>query len=472
MVTGIKPRVLAIDDELGVLRWLARVLEDGGYEVQTTTRGSEATAICKSWTPAVVLLDLVLPDADGLDLLRRIKRDRTDVEVVMVTGHGSVSKAVEAMKAGAYSFVEKPVEPAALLATLERAVERQRLEFENEQLRQELKRRFTFANIVGKSKRVRDILALLKRIAPTDANVLIAGESGTGKELVANAVHSNSTRASAPFVKINCAAIPKDLIEAELFGYRKGAFTGATTDRQGLFAGAHGGSLLLDEIGEMPPHLQTKLLRVLQEREFRPLGTGRVEKADFRLICATNLDLDTALHSGKLREDLYFRINTITVRVPPLRERGEDIPLLSEHFLQKYRVHYQRTVLQISATAYEVLLRYHWPGNVRELENAIQRGVLVAESDEIQVEDLPESVRGEMPRGKADLLPDVTLAELEKQAIVQALNRTNWNKQEAAQRLGLYRQTLYAKIKRHAIEGRRPGAGALASSARRGNGHA
>jgi transcriptional regulator with PAS, ATPase and Fis domain len=255
-----------------------------------------------------------------------------------------------------------------------------------------------------------------------------------------------------PFIKINCAAIPKDLIESELFGYKKGAFTGATTDKVGLFEMAEGGSLLLDEIGEMPPYLQTKLLRVLQEREYRPIGSDRLVHVDFRLICATNIDLEVALREGKLREDLYFRINTITLRVPPLRERSEDIPLLCNHFLSKFNQRYQKAVRAISPAAYHLLIRNRWTGNVRELENAIERAVLVSKTGEILPNDLPEQIREEgSPTQEFTIPPHRTLAEIEKMAILQTLQRTNWNKQEAAQILGLYRPTLYSKMKKHAI---------------------
>ena len=281
------------------------------------------------------------------------------------------------MKAGAHSFVEKPIEPDTLLAMLERAIERRDLVGENLLLKQKLEGQFRFGNIIGKSKKMHEVLELVESVAGSDANILIQGENGTGKELISNALHYNSKRAKGPFIKINCAAIPKDLIESELFGYKKGAFTGAQTDKEGLFEMAEGGSLLLDEIGEMPPYLQTKLLRVLQEREYRPIGSDRIVRVDFRLICATNIDLESALRDGKLREDLYFRINTITLRVPPLRERTEDIPLLCEHFLEKYRQRHQRNVKSIAPAAYHVLIRHRWPGNVRELENVIERGVLV-----------------------------------------------------------------------------------------------
>src|ERR1043166_9611740 len=267
---------------------------------------------------------------------------------------------------------------------------------ENEQLKAKLQDRYRFNdNIIGKSKKMQELFELIESVAASEANILIQGENGTGKELIANAIHHKSKRAKGPFIKINCAAIPKDLIESELFGYKKGAFTGATMDKEGLFEMAEGGSLLHDEIGEMPPYLQTKLLRVLQEREYRPIGSDRIVHVDFRLICATNIDLDTALREGRLREDLYFRINTITLRVPPLRERTEDIPLLCNHFLSKFNQRYKKNVKSISPAAYPLLIRNRWPGNVRELENAIERAVLVCKTGEIQPTDLPETIREE-----------------------------------------------------------------------------
>ena len=355
-----KYRVLAIDDEPAMIEWLKILLEHEGYEVRTAMIGTRGEEIFKTWKPDVVITDMMLPDVDGLELLRKFKQTHADTEVIVVTGHGSVPKAVEAMKGGAHSFVEKPIEPDTLLAVLERAIERRDLVNENALLKLKVEGQFRFGNIIGKSKKMHEVLELVESVAGSDANILIQGENGTGKELIANAIHYNSKRAKGPFIKINCAAIPKDLIESELFGYKKGAFTGAQTDKEGLFEMAEGGSLLLDEIGEMPPYLQTKLLRVLQEREYRPIGSDRIVRVDFRLVCATNIDLDAALRDGKLREDLYFRINTITLRVPALRERTEDIPLLCEHFLEKYKNRHQRNVKSIAPAAYHVLIRHRW----------------------------------------------------------------------------------------------------------------
>src|SRR6188472_2640043 len=446
-------RVLAIDDEPAMTEWLKMVIEAEGYEVRTALIGTRGEEIFKQWRPDVVVSDLMLPDVDGVALLRRLKEIDAWPEVIVISGNGTVARAVEAGQAGAFYFLEKPVTQDGLMDMIRKALDRSQERVEHQQLKEQIRGQYSFANIVGQSKKMKDLFELIESVAASDANILIQGENGTGKELIANAIHYNSNRVKGPFIKINCAAIPKDLVESELFGYKKGAFTGAQNDKEGLFEMAEGGSLLLDEIGEMPPYLQTKLLRVLQEREYRPIGSDRIVRVDFRLVCATNIDLDAALRDGKLREDLYFRINTITLRVPPLRERTEDIPLLCEHFLEKYRQRHQRGVKTIAPAAYHVLIRHRWPGNVRELENVIERGVLVTKGSEITVTDLPESLRTESTTAAEFVIPPHrTLAEIEKMAIVQTLQRTNWNKQEAAQILGLYRPTLYSKMKKHEIQ--------------------
>jgi DNA-binding NtrC family response regulator len=447
-----KKRVLAIDDEAAMTEWLQILLEHAGYEVKTALFGTRGEELFKNWRPDAVVTDLMLPDIDGIDLVRRFREANSEAEVIVISGQGSIPRAVDAVKAGASYYVEKPVEQEELLTLLERAMKRRELSIENEQLKRQIVGRYQFANIIGKSRKMQEVFDLVESVAASDANILIQGENGTGKELIANAIHYNSHRAKGPFIKINCAAIPKDLIESELFGHRKGAFTGAIADKEGLFEMAEGGSLLLDEIGEMPPYLQTKLLRVLQEREYRPIGTDRIVHVDFRLICATNVDIEAALKDGRVREDLYFRINTITLRVPPLRERTEDIPLLCDHFLEKFRQRYQKNVKSMAPSAYHLLIRNHWPGNVRELENAIERAVLVSKGGEIAAGDLPESIRQEGSTSAEFVIPPHrTLAEIEKMAILQTLQRTNWNKQEAAQILGLYRPTLYSKMKKHEI---------------------
>ena len=416
MSSKIKKRVLVVDDEPAMVEWAKVLLEHAGYEVRTAVEGARGQELYKVWHPDAVVTNLPMPDIEAIEIL------------------------------------DKPVDAERLLDKLEKAMKTKALVDENEQLKQRLQDRYKFDNVIGKSKRMLELFDLVERVAASDANILIQGDNGTGKELIANAIHYNSTRSRGPFIKINCAAIPKDLIESELFGYKKGAFTGATTDKEGLFEAAEGGSLLLDEIGEMPSFVQTKLLRVLQEREYRPLGSDRIVHVDFRLICATNVDLDVALRDGRVREDLFFRINTITLRVPPLRERTEDIPLLCDHFMDKFRERYQRNVKTLAPAVYHLLIRNRWPGNVRELENAIERAVLVARGTEITVGDLPDGLR-EDTTTPADFVvpPHRTLAEIEKMAIVQTLERTNWNKQEAAQILGLYRPTLYSKMKKHEI---------------------
>jgi DNA-binding NtrC family response regulator len=458
MKSAQRRRVLVVDDEPMVTDWLKMIIEqagngNGGYEVRSAAVGSRAMEIFRTWRPDVVLLDIVLPDIDGIELLRQLKAIDPSPEMIVISGVGTITRALEAGQAGAFYFLEKTdLDPSGLVSILDRATDLQGERQQFERLKEQVRDQYAFSNIIGKSKKMRELFELVDAVAASDANILIQGENGVGKELIANAIHVRSGRAKGPFIKINCAALPKELIESELFGYKKGAFTGATTDKVGLLELAAGGSLLLDEIGEMPLLLQTKLLRVLQEREYRPIGSDRLVKVDFRLICATNVDPDAAIKDGRLREDLYFRINTVTLRVPPLRERSEDLPLLCAHFLEKFNGRYQKNVKGISPAAYHLLIRFRWPGNVRELENAIERAVLVAKSSDVQPQDLPDSIRGD---GAAEetftVPPHHTLAEIERMAVVQTLQRTNWNKQEAAQILGLYRPTLYSKIKKHQI---------------------
>ena len=445
---------------------LQSVVEAERYDVRGVRTGADGAEVYKQWRPDVVLTDLSLPDLDGIELLRRLKQLDPEPEIIVVGGQGTITRAVEAGRAGAFFFLERPVSEDGLIDLLGKAVNRIDERVEHQQLKDRLRGQYSFASVIGQSSTMMSLFELVESVAASDANILIQGENGTGKELIANAIHYNSHRASGPFIKINCASIPRDLIESELFGYKKGAFTGAAADKIGLVEMAEGGSLLLDEIGEMPAYLQTKLLRVLQEREYRPIGSDRVVAVDFRLICATNVDLEVALREGRLREDLYFRINTIAVRVPPLRERTEDIPLLCNHFLSKFNQRYQKSVRSISPAAYHLLIRNRWAGNVRELENAIERAVLVCKTGEIVPHDLPETIREEgSPAPEFTIPPHRTLAEIEKMAITQTLQRTNWNKQEAAQILGLYRPTLYSKMKKHDIKDQRAQARAAASAA-------
>jgi DNA-binding NtrC family response regulator len=443
-------KILVVDDEPSITDGLRLLLGAEGYQVETASSLSAGKAAIQSQAFDLVLTDLQLPDDHhgGLSLLRTVKELASDTEVILITGHGSVSEAVDAIKLGAYYFVEKPFEPDQILILVEKALERRGLL----RLRRHLQRREYF-NIIGASKAMQMIYETIESVAKSDANVLIIGESGTGKELIANAIHFNSLRANQEFVKVNCSALPKELIEAELFGYVKGAFTGAIQNRTGLIAQAKGGSLLLDEIGEMPIELQPKLLRVLEERRFRPVGSTETFEADFRLICATNREPRDAIKEGLMREDLFYRISTITINVPPLRERSEDLQLLTDHFFNKFKEKYNRPLQGFSQTAYQRVFTHRWPGNVRELQNAIERAVLLAKGLRIEPEDLPFGEQiAEAPNDAFYVPPNLTLEEIERLVIAQTLQRTRGNKQAAAQILGIYRPRLYSKIRKYKIQ--------------------
>ena len=445
--------ILVIDDEEQMLDSLKLTLQQSGYQVSAAKTGGEGLALFDGGDYNLVLADLQLPDMEGLEVLRRIKDKQPSIEVIIISGYGSVNKAVEATKAGAFHFVEKPFEFDALELLIDRALERQRLIAEQEGLRRRLQQRTTYSDIVGRSKQMQDIFEMIEGVAKSDANILIIGESGTGKELIANAIHYNSHRAKGPFVKVNCAALPKELMESELFGHTKGAFTGATRDKEGLIARAGGGSLLLDEIAEMPIELQPKLLRALQERVYYRLGSERPVEVDFRLICSTNRNPMDVTRSGQLREDLYYRVSTITIEVPPLRERPDDIPLLADHFLRKYSEKYNKTVDGFTQTALSAMFSYRWPGNVRELESAVERAVLLCKADHIEVNDLlfTAAEPAAPTNNEFRVPPDMTLEEIEKEVIFQALRRTKGNKQAAANALGIYRPRLYSKIRKYKL---------------------
>jgi DNA-binding NtrC family response regulator len=447
-------RILVVDDDRDTAEVLKLLVESRGDLARIALDAAQARDILQTWEPEVALMDLRLPDTDGLELLREFKETSPDTQVIVVTGFGSVSKAVEAMRLGAFSFVEKPVDTDVLLVMLDKATEKLDLSTENRRLKEELREHTSFANIVARSDQMRQVFHLIKLVAPTDASVLVHGENGTGKELVASAIHEYSKRKKGPFIKINCAALPAELIESELFGHKRGAFTGAVSDKTGLMELADGGSLLLDEIGEMPVNLQVKLLRVLQDREFRPVGGSRTIRPNFRLICATNVDLDAALGEGKLREDLYFRINTVTLSIPPLRERPEDILLLAECFLDRFSGQHERKIRSIKPDAAKALLRHPWPGNVRELEHVIERAVIVAEGDGLTLADLPAALQDtDRAPQQADFVipPHHTLEEIEKLAILQTLEHTRGNKRKAASILGVYRPTLYSKLRKYSL---------------------
>jgi DNA-binding NtrC family response regulator len=451
-------RILVVDDEPMMADSLKQNLAEEGYSVDTASNGAQAIELFDGSGHHIAVVDLQLPDRDmdGMDVLRHVKDTRPSSEVIVMTGYGSVERAVEATKAGAFWFLEKPFDFDVLLPLVERAVERRELIAETESMRRNLSTRTEYFNIIGASRQMQQIYETIESVAKSDANVLIVGESGTGKELIANAIHYNSLRAKKPFIKVNCAALPKELIESELFGHTKGAFTGAHADKDGLIQHAEGGSLLLDEIAEMPVELQPKLLRVLQERSYRKLGSEKTYPVDFRLISSTNRLPADAIRDGLLRDDLFYRISTITIHVPPLRERTEDIQLLAEHFLRDFAKKYHRAIGGISQAAYQRLFGHAWPGNVRELQNVMERAVLLAKTNKIEPVDLPFD-NGSLPEKTAagagwDVPPNMTLEEIEKFVIERTLQRTGGNKQAAANLLGIYRPRLYSKIKKYKID--------------------
>ena len=451
----MKPRILVVDDEPIIADNLRLTLEREGYDVETAMNTVTAILRMEEREFSLALVDLVLPDGDGLHLLRMLKGKDATLEVIIMTGHSSIGKAVEATKQGAFYFVAKPFDSDEMLSLVAKALERRRLVAETSDLRRRLAEQSGYGRMLGSAPAMKRVFEMLDSVAGSDANVLIVGESGTGKELAANAVHAQSPRVEGPLVKINCAALPKDLIESELFGHVKGAFTGASTDKPGLLEEAHRGSLLLDEITEMPLDLQAKLLRVLEDRTVRRLGGSKAVPVDFRLISSTNLDPMTALREGRLRQDLYFRINTVTVTLPPLRDRTPDIPVLANAFLERFRLRHGREVEGVDPEAYRRLLSYPWPGNVRELEHAIERAVLVARDRQITVPDLPESLQAAAGASDVAAPPPGSLEEIERTSIVRALETSGWNKQAAAALLGLRRPTLYSKMRRHGIPQRR-----------------
>jgi DNA-binding NtrC family response regulator len=449
-------RILVIDDEPIMADSLKQHLAEEGYTVDVAVNGAQAIEAFDQGGHHLAICDLQLPDMDGLEILRHMKDARPATEVIVVTGYGTVTRAVEATKAGAFYFVEKPFDFEQMLPLVEKALERRELMAETASMRRQLSTRAEYFNIIGASKQMQTIYETIESVAKSDANVLIVGESGTGKELIANAIHYNSLRSKKPFIKVNCAALPKELIESELFGHTKGAFTGAHADKEGLVQHAAGGSLLLDEIAEMPVELQPKLLRVLQERSYRKIGSEKTYAVDFRLISSTNRPPADAIRDGLLRDDLFYRISTITIHVPPLRERTEDIQLLTDHFLITYSKKYERPISGVSQAAYQRLFAHSWPGNVRELQNVIERAVLLAKANKIEPVDLPFD-NGSFPEGASqgaawDVPPNMTLEDIEKLVIEKTLQRTGGNKQAAANLLGIYRPRLYSKIRKYQID--------------------
>ena len=447
-------RILVIDDEPSITDALHLVLTELGHQVDSAKSGTEAKELLKGAPYDLVFTDLRLPDASGIDLVALIKGDTPDTEVILMTAHGSVDVTIEAIKRGAFYYIQKPFTPQQVTALVERALQFEAIKRENRALKNALRADGDDFGIIGRHPKMQQIHNIIRTAAPSDASVLIEGESGTGKELIAAAFHLQSPRADLPFMRINCAAIPHELIESELFGYRKGAFTGADRDKRGLIEATAGGTLLLDEIAEMPSHLQTKLLRVLQERKLRRLGDEQEISVDFRLVASTNRDTAQMIKDGALRNDLYFRISTIKVKPPPLRERLDDIALLANRFLQHYTEKYKKRIREISAPAFALLMRYDWPGNVRELESVIEHAVLFAMEDKLTPESLPEHLHNSQPREFRCVIPPYfTMEDIEREAIAQTLDRTGGNVKRTAEILNYHRPRLYRKMKSFGLRG-------------------
>jgi len=444
----MKHKILLVDDQAEVRDLLTESLKARSYEVLEAADGASLKASFTGNQPDAVLLDLRLPDADGLDLLSAIKKNWPETEVIVLSGYGSLESAVEATKRGAFHYVTKPYNDG-LYTLIERALERKQQTQENKELISTLKRISGDASPIFHSASMRSVMRTIERIAPSDVSVLITGDSGTGKEVIADLIHTLSPRSKAPFIKINCAALPRELIESELFGSVKGAFTGALGDREGLFRQAEGGTLLLDELSEMPVDTQSKLLRVLQEKEVRPVGGRTSYKTDCRVIAATNRRVEDAIKDGKLREDLYYRISAISVYLPPLRERREDILPLARAFLKRFASQAGRPLNDFSPAAAERLRKCDWPGNVRQLQNEVQRAVLMCDGKLVDVHDLSVT---DAPTNIEVLDQNLTLMQaMERNKIIEILRETGGNKLETAKRLGIGRQTLYNKIKAYAI---------------------
>ena len=441
-------RILVVDDEPSVTDALQLILTELGHHVDSAKNIGAATAFLKGSPYDLVFTDLRLPDGSGIDLLSLIKSDTPNTEVIVMTAHGSLDITIEAIKRGAFYYIEKPFTPHQVTTLVARALQFEAIKRENRSLKSVLMGDGDDFGIIGRDPKMRQIHAVIRTAAPSDASVLIEGESGTGKELIAAAFHFQSPRAELPFTRINCAAIPQELIESELFGYRKGAFTGADRDKRGLIEATAGGTLLLDEIAEMPIHLQTKLLRVLQERKLRRLGDEQEVSVDFRLVSSTNRDTAQMIREGALRKDLYFRISTIKVKPPPLRERLDDVPLLANRFLEHYVEKYKKRIREISTPAFALLMRYEWPGNVRELESVVEHAVLFATEDKLLPEHLPEELHtvksGEF---RCVIPPYFTMEEIEREAIAQTLQRTGGNVKRTAEILNYHRPRLYRKMK-------------------------
>jgi two-component system NtrC family response regulator/two-component system response regulator HydG len=449
---GGKERVLVVDDEGNARQALRDILSEEGYEVVEAADGEDALQLMQSFAPAAVLADVRMPRMDGITLLKKAREQGSDSVFVMMTAFASVEAAVEAMRAGAENYLVKPLDVNAVLVVLEKALEKLRLQRETQNLRERVRERYRFHNIVGDAPELQAVYEVVKRAAPTRATVLILGESGTGKELIAQALHEESPRRDRPFIKVSCAALSETLLESELFGHEKGAFTGAIGRREGRFELADGGTLFLDEIGDISPALQIKLLRVLQQKEFERVGGVSTLKVDVRLVAATNRDLASEVKNGKFREDLYYRLNVVAVTLPPLRQRKGDIPALVSHFVEKYGKAYAKEIRGLAPGTLNALLAHDWPGNVRELENVVERAVVLAKGLEMTADDLPPTLRGPRPRERTPgaLIPGATLYEIEREAILRTLEMVGGSTSRAAEILGISVRKIQYRLKEYA----------------------
>jgi len=454
MSDEMKTRLLVVDDEQSIRRLCMTIGNTLGYVCMEAESAEAALGRLESDAPDLILTDLKLPAMSGVELLKQTKKLLPHTEIAIMTGHGSIESAVDAMKLGAYDYIEKPFRVEKMRLLLQRMAEKVHLVTENEFLRERVTAEDNLDGIIGTSAHIQDVLRMISRLKDTRTPVLISGESGTGKELVARAIHFRGSMAQTPFVAVDCGSLVPTLMESELFGYEKGAFTGATKSKAGLFQAANGGTIFLDEIGELPLEMQAKLLRVLQEKEVRPVGSNERETVDVRVIAATNRDLEAAYRSGTFRKDLYFRLNVVTVHLPPLRDRRSDIPVLVHHFLDRYA---KASQMQVTPAAMKSLLQYDWPGNVRELENCIARAVTLGDGRTIDVADLPPAIRAEQGEAgsvsapEASSLSTTALAEMERMTILRVFEQAHGDKALAGKMLGISRATLYRKLKRYNI---------------------
>jgi DNA-binding NtrC family response regulator len=451
----ISLRVLIVDDEQSQRDMLAGFLAKKGFKVKTAGSGEEALAFFENESFEIALLDQKMPEMDGIELLRELRQIDPELQAILITAHGTIETAVAAMRAGAYHYITKPlVNLDELLELISRAGEKHFLLRENRLLKEELSQNLGGFSIIGNSRPMAEVLAIVTSVSPADTTVLITGESGTGKELIAHAIHDMSARAGGPFVTINCAAIPENLLESELFGHTKGAFTGATSARDGKFAIANGGTLFLDEIGEISNNLQVKLLRVIEEKTFERVGGNTPIQSDVRILAATNRDLKEEMSQGRFREDLYYRLNVVNIHIPPLRERREDILLLVDHYVKIHCKKLNKQVSGITPQAKDMILRYKWPGNVRELVNVIERAIVLLRGDVIDRADLPMQIEEKNLSGErfASEQEIVSLRELEKTHIKKTLDFTGWNRNRSAELLGIHRNTLRLKIEEYGLD--------------------